>query len=173
MLVLEKDGEELLILTSVQEMIVRVSGERPHNLVLASVEWPVMVITHILLPVPLLMEQATRGCVGELEDTRRETLELSMDHALNLILKEQLMQAMLLDYQSLTVVILVSTFGLLLVVVVKEITLSSTALALSPIMHYLLFLLLAMTITVNQLLGIITPLEDIFSMTLYGMVQDV
>ena len=33
-------GEELLILTSVQEMIVRVSGGRPHNLVLASVEWP-------------------------------------------------------------------------------------------------------------------------------------
>ena len=42
-LVWEEDGEELLILTSVQEMIVLVSGGRPHNLVLASVEWPVMV----------------------------------------------------------------------------------------------------------------------------------
>ena len=45
-LVWEEDGEELLILTSVQEMIVRVSGGRPHNLVLASVEWPVIVNTH-------------------------------------------------------------------------------------------------------------------------------
>ena len=36
-------------------MIVRVSGGRPQNLVLASVEWPVMVITHVL-PVSLLME---------------------------------------------------------------------------------------------------------------------
>ena len=33
-LVWEEDGEELLILTSVQEMIVRVSRGRPHNLVL-------------------------------------------------------------------------------------------------------------------------------------------
>ena len=55
-LVWEEDGEELLILTSVQEMIVRVSRGRPHNLVLASVEWPVMIITHVLLPISLLME---------------------------------------------------------------------------------------------------------------------
>ena len=41
-LVWEEDGEELLILTSAQEMIVRVSGGRPHNLVLAFVEWPVI-----------------------------------------------------------------------------------------------------------------------------------
>ena len=40
-LVWEEDGEELLILTSVQEMIVHVSGRRPHILMLASVEWPV------------------------------------------------------------------------------------------------------------------------------------
>ena len=44
------DGEELLILTSVQEMIVQVSGGRPHNLVLASVEWPVMMLdSHVLI----------------------------------------------------------------------------------------------------------------------------
>ena len=55
-LVWEEDGEELLILTSVQEMIARVSGGRPHNLVLAFVEWPVMIVTHVLLPVSLLME---------------------------------------------------------------------------------------------------------------------
>ena len=52
----EEDGEELLILTSVQEMIVWVSGGRPHNLVLVSVEWPVMVNIHVLLPISLLME---------------------------------------------------------------------------------------------------------------------
>ena len=38
-LVWEEDGEELLILTSVQEVIVQVSGGRPHNLVIASVEY--------------------------------------------------------------------------------------------------------------------------------------
>ena len=37
-LVWEEDGEELLILMSVQEMIVRVSGGMPHSLMLASVE---------------------------------------------------------------------------------------------------------------------------------------
>ena len=52
----EEDGEELLILTSVQEMIVRVSGGRPYILMLASVEWPVIVYIHVLLPISLLME---------------------------------------------------------------------------------------------------------------------
>ena len=108
--------------------------------------------------------------MGELKDTRREILWDSMGHKVTMI--EQLMKAMYLDYQSLTVVILVIIFGLMLVVVVKKITLSSTALALSLIMHYLLFLLLAMTITVNQLLGI-DPMAYTFSMTLYGMEQDV
>ena len=42
-----------------------------------------------------------------------------MDHQLLTI--KQLMKVMFLDYQSLTVVILVSIFGLLLVVVVKDI----------------------------------------------------
>ena len=93
-----------------------------------------------------------------------------MDHeVVNLI--EQLMKAMLLDYQLLMVLILVSIFGLMLVVVVKKITVDSVALAL-PLMHILHFLLLAITITVNQLLGIML-MAYIFSMTLYGMEQDV
>ena len=56
-LVWKEDGEELLMLTSVQKMIVRVSGGRPHNLVLASAEWPLMiVILYAPLPNSLLME---------------------------------------------------------------------------------------------------------------------
>ena len=55
-LVWEEDGEELLILISVQEMIVRVSGRKGHNLVSASVEWPVMIDSHVPLPISLLME---------------------------------------------------------------------------------------------------------------------
>ena len=55
-LVWEEDGEELLTLTSVQEMIVRVSGGRPNNLVLASVKWPVMVNTHVQ-PISLLINE--------------------------------------------------------------------------------------------------------------------
>ena len=49
-------GGGLLILPSVQEMIVWVIGGRSHNLVLASIEWPVMANTHVLLPFSLLME---------------------------------------------------------------------------------------------------------------------
>ena len=49
-------GGGLLILTSVQEMIVRVNGGRPHTLMLASVEWPVIIGSHILLSIFLLME---------------------------------------------------------------------------------------------------------------------
>ena len=55
-MVWEEDGEELLILTSVQEMTVRVSGGRPQILVLASVEWPVMNNLFVLLQLSLLME---------------------------------------------------------------------------------------------------------------------
>ena len=55
-LVGEEDGGELLMLTSVQEMIVRVSGVRPHNLVLASLEWPGMINMFVLLPISLLTE---------------------------------------------------------------------------------------------------------------------
>ena len=49
-------GKELLILTSVQETIVQVSGIRPHNLMLASVEWPVMMGSHVLQPISLQMD---------------------------------------------------------------------------------------------------------------------
>ena len=94
--------------------------------VIAFVEWLPMTYTHFSQQISLIMEQATRRCVGELEDTRRDGLELSMYH----ILVEQLMKAMLLDYQSLMIVILVSTFGLLLVVMVKEIKVFSIVLVL-------------------------------------------
>ena len=60
--------------------------------------------------------EATRGCVGELEDTKRDLL----GHSLELRGTEQLIKNMYLDYQSLIVVTLVSTFGLLLVALVKE-----------------------------------------------------
>ena len=53
-LVWEEDGEELLILTSVQDIIVLVSGGRPHNLVLASVEWPVLMESINVLAIVIL-----------------------------------------------------------------------------------------------------------------------
>ena len=84
-----------------------------------------------------------------------------------------LIKAMYLVYQSLTVVILVNISGLMLVVVVKWIAVLTIALAaLSLIVRSLLLLLLAITITVNQLLGIVLT-THIISMTLYGMEQDV
>ena len=43
----------------------------------------------------------------------------------SLLTVEQLMKTMFLDYQSLTAVILINTFGLLLVAVVKETVLST------------------------------------------------
>ena len=48
-------GGELLILTLVK-MIVQVSGGRQHTLVLASVEWPVMIVIIIMVHV-LLRDQ--------------------------------------------------------------------------------------------------------------------
>ena len=110
MLVWEEDEEESLILTSVQEMIVRVSGGRPQNLVLVSAEWPAIKTLYVLHPVSLLMKQATRRCVGELEAIKRVQVRCFMV----LLIIEQLTKTMHLDYQSLTVVILVSTFGLML-----------------------------------------------------------
>ena len=53
--------------------VVRCEWRKQHNLaLLASVEWPVVVVRYAPLPVSLLMKQTTRGCVGELEDIRRE-----------------------------------------------------------------------------------------------------
>jgi len=164
----EEDGEELLILTSVQEMTVQVNGGRRHTLVLAFVEWPVIVnvITHVLLLISLLMEGATREYVGELKDIRRETLWLFMGFPL----VEQLIKIMFLDYQSLTVAILINIFGVLLVAVVKNGLMIILVLVLE--LQHLLLHMLALTITVNQLLGIVVIMKHIFLMTLYGMEQD-
>ena len=54
--------------------------------------------------------------MGELEDTRKEILYYFMGHRL----VEQLMKAILMDCHSLTVVIQVNIFGLLLFVMVKD-----------------------------------------------------
>ena len=104
--------------------------------------------------------------MGELEDTRREIPLLSMET----IMAIQLMKAMFLDYQSLTVVILVNTFGLLLVVVVKKFLRNIVVLVL-VVLHNLLHMLAVATI-VNQLLGIMLPIRHIISMTLYRMEHD-
>ena len=62
---------------------------------------------------------------------------------------EQLIKIMSMDYQSLTVVILVNTFGLMLVVVGKGVTINIIVLVLL-MEGIVLLLLLAMTTTVNQ-----------------------
>ena len=103
---------------------------------------------------------------GELEDIREEILVQFMVF----LIAEQLMKTMFLDYRSLTVAILVSIFGLLLVAMVKELMLYGVALVL-VLMHTLLLHLLAVTIIiVNQILVILT---HTISMTHYGMEQDV
>ena len=85
---------------------------------------------------------------------------------------EQLMKTMFLDYQSLTVVILVSTFELLLVAMVKETVISGIVLVLLMEVTVLL-LLLVTAIIVNQLLGIVEIITHIFLMTHYGTEWDV
>ena len=82
----------------------------------------------------------------------------------------ELIEIMFLDYQSLTVVILVNTFGLLLVVGVKKFLRNIVVLVL-VVLHNLLHMLAVATI-VNQLLGIMLPIRHIISMTLYRMEQD-
>ena len=68
---------------------------------------------------------------------------------MELLFKEPLIKIMFLDYQLLTIVILVSTFGLLLVVMVKQST--TPGIVIELLMEdTVLYLLLAMTITVNQ-----------------------
>ena len=68
---------------------------------------------------------------------------------------QRLMMIMLMDYQSLTVVILVNTFGLLLVAMhmVKQVILYEAALGLILLHIQIPLYLLAGTIVVNQLLG--------------------
>ena len=82
------------------------------------------------------------------------------------------MKTMFLDCQSLTVIILVSTFGLLLVAVVKQIILHGVVLV-QILLHILLLHLLAITIIVNQPLGIEVIMTHIILMTHYGTEQDV
>ena len=160
-----------IVNTSVQEIIVQVSGGNPHNLMLASVEWPVMTITCVPLLVSLLMEEGTRGCVGELEDTRKAILQHFMGHGHPLL--EQLMRPMFLDYQSLTVVIHVNTFGLLLAVVVKDIIMT-TLIVPVPLMEGLILLLMStVIITVSQAQHIKASMTRIILMTHCGTEQDV
>ena len=83
----------------------------------------------------------------------------------------ELIETMFLVYQSRTVIIFVSTFGLKLVVVVKRFLRNIVVLILAKL-HSLLHML-AITTIVNQLLGIMLPERHIISMTRYGMEQDV
>ena len=115
------------------------------------------------------MEEATRGCVGELEDTRKEETPW---HFMEAIMVEQLIKTMFLGYQSLMVVILVCMFGLLLLVLAKDITVILIVLVL--LMEDIVpLLMLAITITANQVQCIVLILPHISSMTHYGMEQDV
>ena len=84
---------------------------------------------------------------------------------------ELLIKIIFLDYQSLTVVILISTFELLLVVVAKNLLMDSIVFVLL-VLHILLLHMLVVTIIVNQLLGMLIILTHTFSMTHYGMEQD-
>ena len=83
------------------------------------------------------------------------------------------MEAMYQDYQSLTTTILVNIFGLLLVALVKDLNLIKFGIVLALfIQGIILLLLLAMTITVNQVQFIFLILAHI-SMTDCGTEQDV
>ena len=77
--------------------------------------------------------------MGELEDTRKVTLWHFMDH--NFLTIKQSMKIMFLDYQSLTVVILADTFGLLLLGMVKEL-LPTIGIALAQLIEVIVLLLL-------------------------------
>ena len=76
-----------------------------------------------------------------------------------------------MDCQSHIVEIHISTFGPLLMVVVKNL-IRDTAVAALILMHIYLHLLVATT-TVSQLLGIVVIMTHTSSMTLYRMEQDV
>ena len=82
------------------------------------------------------------------------------------------MKTMFLDYQSLTAVIHVNTFGLLQVVVVKDFIIHGIALV--PLVGgMLLLLMLVVTGTVSQAQHIKVIMIHIISMTHCGMEQDV
>ena len=89
--------------------------------------------------------------------------------------KAQLIKPMFLDYQSLTVVILVSTFGPLLVVAVKTlmvIPIVVLAVTVTISVDMLLLNMLVAITTANQLLGITLLHPHIILMILCGMEQD-
>ena len=161
-----------MVSLSMQEMIVQVSGGRPHNQMLASVECTLINGKHVLLPFFLLMKQATRGCVGELEDTRRENLWHFEDLIIGIT--TTLIKVMCVGYQSLTVVIHVNTFGLLLVDMARNILMHGIV-PVQPIYPTILYHLLGVITTVNQLLGMQALLyaAHISLMTHCGMGQDV
>ena len=73
---------------------------------------------------------------------------------------------MLLDYQSLTVVIHVNTFGLLLVVVVKDLMLFSIVLV-HLLKQMILLFMLVVTITVSQVQDIKVIMTHYFNDTLW------
>ena len=90
----------------------------------------------------------------------------------HIIQVEQLIETMLMDYQSLTVVIHVNTFGLLLLVAVKD--LMVYLIVLVPLMEgMILLLMLVVTITVSQDQHIKVIMTHIILMTHCGMEQDV
>ena len=79
---------------------------------------------------------------------------------------------MLMDYQSLTVVIHVNTFGLLQLVMVKGLTVVTVVLV--PLLqHWILLLMLVVTIIVSQAQHIWVMRAHIILMTYCGMEQDV
>ena len=81
------------------------------------------------------------------------------------------MKTMLMDYQSLTAVILVNTFELLLLAIVKLSHHFGTVLVLF-IQELVLFLLLVITTTVNQV-QFIALIIHIYMVTHCGMEQNV
>ena len=119
----------MLILTLVQDMIVQVSGGRPLNLIRIRFCRVASDNTYHTCSSASFSTNGTsyqRVCGRELEDTRRDIIR----HFMELAIVEQLIETMLLGYQSLTVVIHVSTFGLLLVALLKLLELLVIALVL-------------------------------------------
>ena len=115
------------------------SGGRPHNLVLASVEWPVITGMFVLLPISLSYQRVCGRARGY---QKGDTV------------------AFYGSQPAYSRTILVSSFGLLLMAVVKERGISTIVLVLLMEVTILL-LLLVTTIIVNQLLGIVLILTHI------------
>ena len=169
-LVWEENGEELLILTSVQEMIVRVSGGRPHILMLASVEWPVFFCQFFYLWNKL------PEVVGELEDTRREILLTfyRIHPSYSRKIDEGYVSGLSIIYSS-NPHQHIWTLTTYILVMMKQQTNNSIVLALYTTAAYSppSYCMLAVIIIVNQLLGKLIIMTYTFLMTHYEMEQDV